>query len=113
MNTLANHGYISCTRIVTVSEVINASSNVFNMGADVSAIIAGISVVFDGDIPSLMFSIGGADARQYHSMISFPSLCVIVVFPGTSSLGILGGILGTETGLDGHSRAEGDSSATR
>lgn len=33
---------------------------------------------------------------------------------GTNSLGKLGGILGTETGLDGHGRVnEGDASVTR
>lgn len=38
----------------------------------------------------------------------------IVLYIGTNSLGKLGGLLGTETGLDGHGRVnEGDASATR
>jgi hypothetical protein len=43
----------------------------------------------------MKFSIGGADAR-------------------TNSLGVIGGALGTETGLSGHLRfKEGDASGTR
>jgi hypothetical protein len=83
------------------------------MGADLTLFLAGGSVLLAGDIPSMTYSIGGADAR-------------------TNSLGVLGGALGTETGLSGHNRfvtgsslastmywpcvcsfKEGDSSGTR
>jgi hypothetical protein len=95
LNTLANHGYIPRSGIVTVAQSIKASADVFNMGADLSAFLAGGSVVFAGDIPTMRFSIGGADAR-------------------TNSLGPLGAALGTETGLSGHLRfKEGDASGTR
>jgi len=48
-----------------------------------------------GDIASTKYSIGGADAR-------------------TNSLGVVGGALGTQTGLSGHLRfKEGDASGTR
>jgi len=95
LNTLANHGYIPRSGIVTVAQTIKASADVFNMGADLSAFLAGGSVVFAGDIPSMTYSIGGSDAR-------------------TNSLGPLGAALGTETGLSGHLRfKEGDASGTR
>lgn len=95
LNTLANHGYIPRNGIATVAQTIKASAAVFNMGADLTAFLAGGSVLFAGDIPSMTFSIGGADAR-------------------TNSLGIVGGALGTETGLSGHLRfKEGDASGTR
>jgi hypothetical protein len=95
LNTLANHGYISRDGIVTAGEVIAGTAELFNMGADVAAFLVAGAIALDGDIPTLTFSIGGADAR-------------------TNSLGKLGGLLGTETGLDGHSRFnEGDASATR
>ncbi|KAL8824512.1 MAG: hypothetical protein Q9170_008130 [Blastenia crenularia] len=95
LNTLANHGYINRNGITTVAQTIAASARVFNMGADLAAFLAGGSVVFAGDIPSMMYSIGGADAR-------------------TNSLGVVGGSLGTETGLSGHLRfKEGDASGTR
>lgn len=65
------------------------------MGVDLTALLAGGSVLLAGDIPSMTYSIGGADAR-------------------TNSLGVVGGALGSETGLSGHLRfKEGDSSATR
>jgi hypothetical protein len=95
LNTMANHGYIPRSGIVTVAQSIKASADVFNMGADLTAFLAGGSVIFAGDIPTMTFSIGGADAR-------------------TNSLGPLGAALGTETGLSGHLRfKEGDASGTR
>ncbi|UPX20943.1 Unspecific peroxygenase [Ascochyta rabiei] len=95
LNTLANHGYIPRTGIVTVAQTIIASAQLFNMGADLTAFLAGGSLIFAGDIPSMTYSIGGADAR-------------------TNSLGPLGAALGTETGLSGHLRfKEGDASGTR
>jgi hypothetical protein len=95
LNTLANHGYIPRSGIVTVAQTIKASADVFNMGADLSAFLAGGSVIFAGDIPTMTYSIGGSDAR-------------------TNSLGPLGAALGTETGLSGHLRfKEGDASGTR
>ena len=88
-------GYINRNGITTVAQTIAASAKVFNMGADLAAFLAGGSVVFAGDIPSMLYSIGGADAR-------------------TNSLGVVGGSLGTETGLSGHLRfKEGDASGTR
>lgn len=95
LNTLANHGYINRNGITTVAQTIAVAARVFNMGADLSAFLAGGSVLFAGDLPSMTYSIGGADAR-------------------TNSLGIVGGSLGTETGLSGHLRfKEGDASGTR
>lgn len=95
MNTLANHGYINRTGITTVAETLVGGSRLFNMGVDLIAFLAGGSVIFAGDIPSMKYSIGGADVR-------------------TNSLGVIGGALGTETGLSGHLRfKEGDASGTR
>jgi hypothetical protein len=95
LNTLANHGYLPRNGIVTAGQTIAAVSQVYNMGADLASVLVAGAVGENGDIPSLRFSLGGADAR-------------------TNSLGKLGGALGTETGLDGHHRVnEGDASATR
>jgi hypothetical protein len=95
LNTLANHGYLPRSGIVTAGQAIRATSQVFNMGADLAAVLVAGAVALNGDIQTLTFSLGGADAR-------------------TNSLGKLGGLLGTETGLDGHGRVnEGDASATR
>jgi hypothetical protein len=95
LNTLANHGYIPRTGIVTVAQTIKASADVFNMGADLSAFLAGGSLIFASDIPTMTYSIGDAGAR-------------------TNSLGPLGAALGTQTGLSGHLRfKEGDASSTR
>lgn len=95
LNTLANHGYIPRSGIVTVAQAIAGSAQLFNMGADLSAFLAGGTVLFAGDIPTMTFSIGGSDVR-------------------TNSLGPLGAALGTETGMSGHLRfKEGDASGTR
>ncbi|CAD0015984.1 unnamed protein product [Aureobasidium pullulans] len=93
MNTLANHGYIPRNGITTVAQTVVAAARVFNMGAYVCAQCG--SVLFAGDIPTMRYSIGGADKR-------------------TNSAGALGSALGTETGLSGHLRfKEGDASGTR
>ncbi|THV89509.1 Cloroperoxidase [Aureobasidium pullulans] len=95
MNTLANHGYIPRNGITTVAQTVVAAARVFNMGADLTTFLAGGSVLFAGDIPTMRYSIGGADKR-------------------TNSAGALGSALGTETGLSGHLRfKEGDASGTR
>ncbi|KAH0046470.1 Cloroperoxidase, partial [Aureobasidium melanogenum] len=95
MNTLANHGYINRNGITTVAQTVVAAARVFNMGADLATFLAGGSVLFAGDIPTMQYSIGGADSR-------------------TNSAGVLGGSLGVETGLSGHLRfKEGDASGTR
>jgi hypothetical protein len=108
-----SHGYIPRNGIATVAQTVIAAARVFNMGAyvhsqtsleprfanslrrDLSTFLAGGSVLFAGDIPSMRYSIGGADSR-------------------TNSAGALGSALGTETGLSGHLRfKEGDASGTR
>jgi hypothetical protein len=85
LNAMANHGYIPRTGIATLAQTIKGAAALFNMGADLTTFLAGGSVLFAGDIPTLTYSIGGADKR-------------------TNSLGQLGGALGTETGLSGHLR---------
>lgn len=54
------------TGIVTAGEVISASAEVFNMGADLAAVLVAGAVALNGDITTLTFSIGGADAREHH-----------------------------------------------
>ncbi len=85
LNTLANHGYINRDGITSVAWTIAAGAQVFNLGADLSVFLADGSVQFPGDIPSLKYSVGGADAR-------------------TNSIGIVSGSLDTETGLSGRLR---------
>ncbi|GAA6036391.1 hypothetical protein JCM8097_001698 [Rhodosporidiobolus ruineniae] len=95
LNTLANHGYISRTGIVTGSEVIKGTSEGFNMAADLSGVLVLIAVAFGGNLATSTFSIGGEDERTY------------------SESGLGSKALGRQFGLDGHSRCEGDASATR
>jgi hypothetical protein len=85
LNAMANHGYIPRNGIATLAQTIQGAAALFNMGADLTTFLAGGSVLFAGDVSTLTYSIGGADAR-------------------TNSLGKLGGALGTETGLSGHLR---------
>jgi hypothetical protein len=85
LNALANHGYIPRSGIATLAQTIKGAAALFNMGADLTTFLAGGSVLLAGDIPTLTYSIGGSDKR-------------------TNSLGPLGVVLGTETGLSGHLR---------
>jgi hypothetical protein len=92
LNTLANHGYLPRNGIVTAGQTIKAMAEVFNMGVELASVLLAAAISNSGDIPSLRFSLGGADAR-------------------TNSLGKLGGSLGTASGSD--RSIEGDVSATR
>ncbi|TFY81293.1 heme-thiolate peroxidase [Hericium alpestre] len=95
LNTLANHGYLPRSGIVTQADVIAATAEGFNMGPDLAELLWIISVAYDGDLITGKLSIGGPDPR-------------------TAALGSLEPLLGYEGGLDYHSTGpEGDTTATR
>ncbi|KAM0269230.1 hypothetical protein ACHAPA_004500 [Fusarium lateritium] len=96
LNTLANHGYIPRNGIATIGQIQAGTAKVFNMGADLSALLAVGGAVDGGDILSQKMSIGGPDDR----------------------VGLLNGalnkIFGKPSGIAGHGKFnEGDASATR
>ncbi|KAA8620057.1 Peroxidase-2 domain containing protein [Pyrenophora tritici-repentis] len=96
LNTLANHGYIPRNGIATIGQIQAGTQALFNMGADLSALLATGGALDGGDILSTKMSIGGPDSR----------------------VGILNGalnsLLGTPSGIAGHGKFnEGDASATR
>ncbi|KAK6196815.1 hypothetical protein LQW54_011176 [Pestalotiopsis sp. IQ-011] len=81
--------------IANIGQINAATAKVFNMGVDVSSLLAGFGAAFGGDILTTTMSIGGRDDR----------------------VGLLGGVLneifGTPSGIAGHGKLEGDSSPTR
>ncbi|KAF2676846.1 hypothetical protein K458DRAFT_379372 [Lentithecium fluviatile CBS 122367] len=96
LNTLANHGYIPRNGIATIGQINAGTQVLFNMGVDLSSLLATGGAIDGGDIISQKMSIGGADNR----------------------VGVLNGalnpILGTPSGIAGHGKFnEGDASATR
>ncbi|KAF2790740.1 hypothetical protein K505DRAFT_409633 [Melanomma pulvis-pyrius CBS 109.77] len=96
LNTLANHGYIPRTGIATVGQINAGTAALFNMGADLSSLLAVGGAIDGGDIISQKMSIGGPDSR-------------VGVLNGA-----LNSVLGTPSGIAGHGKFnEGDASATR
>ncbi|GAA5848950.1 hypothetical protein JCM9279_004674 [Rhodotorula babjevae] len=95
LNTLANHGYLPRNGIVTAEQITKATSEGFNMAADLSGVLNLIAVAFGGNLETTTFSIGGEDERTY------------------SASGIGSKAAGRQFGLDAHSRCEGDASAFR
>ncbi|POS81345.1 hypothetical protein DHEL01_v200275 [Diaporthe helianthi] len=91
LNTLANHGYLPRNGIVTIGQINSATAEVFNMGADLSTLLATGGAIDGGDILSQQMSIGGPDKRV--GLLN----------------GALNDIFGTPSGISGH----GDASATR
>ncbi|KAF4994431.1 hypothetical protein FDECE_13131 [Fusarium decemcellulare] len=96
LNTLANHGYIPRSGIATIGQIQAGTAKLFNMGADLSALLAVGGALDGGDILSQKMSIGGPDDR----------------------VGLLNGalnkIFGKPSGIAGHGKFnEGDASATR
>ncbi|KLO85118.1 uncharacterized protein FFB20_12123 [Fusarium fujikuroi] len=96
LNTLANHGYIPRNGIATIGQIQAGTAKLFNMGADLSALLAVGGAVDGGDILSQKMSIGGPDDR-----VGLPN-------------GALNKIFGKPSGIAGHGKFnEGDASATR
>ncbi|KAI8934118.1 hypothetical protein NX059_008877 [Plenodomus lindquistii] len=96
LNTLANHGYIPRNGIATIGQIQAGTQAVFNMGADLGALLATGGAIDGGDVSSTKMSIGGPDSR-------------VGVLNGA-----LNSVLGTPSGISGHGKFnEGDASATR
>lgn len=96
LNTLANHGYIPRNGIATIGQINAGTARLFNMGADLSSLLATGGALDGGDILSQKMSIGGPDNR-------------VGVLNGA-----LNSVFGTPTGIAGHGKFnEGDASATR
>lgn len=112
LNALANHGvrtlyipsricvslelsgiqYIDRSGLTTLTEAIDATNQVFNMGIDLGGLLSFSALFVAGDPSSLMWSIGGPPYSE----------------------GIVPGIFGPPKGLSGsHNKAESDSSPTR
>jgi hypothetical protein len=82
--------------IATIGQINAGTARVFNMGADLSSLLATGGAIDGGDILSQKMSIGGPDKR-------------VGVLNGA-----LNSIFGTPTGIAGHGKFnEGDASATR
>lgn len=58
LNLLANHGYLPRNGHVNFGQVVNATAQGFNMGADLSALLATFAVLTDGDIETESWYLG-------------------------------------------------------
>ncbi|KAF2083470.1 putative aromatic peroxygenase [Saccharata proteae CBS 121410] len=93
LNAAANHNFLAHDGVVTFNELVDAQQNVYNVGYDLSTLLAALGLTLtDGDIVTEKLSIG-CDATTR-----------------TSSSPVL---TGSEPGLDGHNKFEADTSLTR
>lgn len=58
LNLLANYGYLPRDGNVTFGQVLNATAEGFNMGADLAAVLAVFAILTDGDIATESWYIG-------------------------------------------------------
>lgn len=58
LNLLANYGYLPRNGYVTLSQVVEAAAEGFNMGTDLSTLLAVFAVLADGDIATESFYLG-------------------------------------------------------
>ncbi|CAF1134175.1 unnamed protein product [Adineta steineri] len=63
LNLLANYGYLPRNGIVTLTQVLEATSRGFNMGTDLALVLGTIAVLTTGNILTETFSLGGPDLR--------------------------------------------------
>lgn len=96
LNAAANHGYLPRDGIATAETVNTGLWEAFGLDITATTVLQTLTMFFDGDPVSGRWSIG------YHS-------------DKTQSLGLLGDLLGNETGICayGHLKTEGDASITR
>ncbi|XMA14106.1 hypothetical protein WAI453_006897 [Rhynchosporium graminicola] len=96
LNAAANHGYIPRDGIATAESINTGLWEAFGLDKTATLFLQTATMFFDGDPLSGRWSIG------YHS-------------DKTNSLGLLGDLLGNQTGICayGHLKTEGDASITR
>lgn len=93
LNVAANHNFLAHDGITTFNELVDAQQNIYNVGYDLSLLLAALGLTLgDGDIVNERLSIG-CDATAQTSFN--PTLT------------------GSEPGLDGHNKFEADTSLTR
>lgn len=93
LNAAANHGFLARDGIVTFNELVDAQQNVYNVGYDLSVLLAVLGLTLaDGDIVTNRLSIG-CDATSRTSVNPL--------------------LTGSQPGLDGHNKFEADTSLTR
>ncbi|CAF3976307.1 unnamed protein product [Adineta steineri] len=63
LNLLANYGYLPRNGIVTLTQVLEATSRGFNMGTDLALVLGATAVYLTGNILTETFSLGGPDPR--------------------------------------------------
>lgn len=92
LNTAANHGFLARDGITTFNELVDAQQNVYNVGHDLSLLLAFLGLQADGDLVTTRLSIS-CDA--------------------TTRTSINPVLTGSQPGLAGHNKFEADSSLTR
>lgn len=93
LNAAANHNFLPRDGIATFSELVDAQQNVYNVGYDLAVLLALLGLTLtDGDVVTEKLSIG----------------CDATTRTSVSPL-----LTGSEPGLDGHNKFEGDASLTR
>lgn len=63
LNTLANHGYLSRNGITSFAQAANAVQIAYSMSYDIAVFLSALGLLAGGDIPTGIFTIGGADSR--------------------------------------------------
>ncbi|KAJ4421727.1 hypothetical protein N0V82_003571 [Gnomoniopsis sp. IMI 355080] len=93
LNAAANHNFLARDGITTFNELVDAQQNIYNVGYDLAVLLALLGLTLtDGDIVTQKLSIG-CDATTRTSISPL--------------------LTGSEPGLDGHNKFEGDASLTR
>lgn len=72
LNAAANHGYLPRSGLATIPETIQGMYDLYGMSADLAGFLAVYAIIFDGDIASGTWSIGGPLPNVGNNLLGYP-----------------------------------------
>lgn len=63
LNMMANHGFINRNGITNFAQASNACQQTLGFGYDTCSFLSALGLISGGDLPTGIYSIGGADSR--------------------------------------------------
>lgn len=100
LNTMANHGYINRNGITTFAQAAEACQETLGFGYDTCAFLSALGLISGGDLPTGMYSIGGADSRVPNTIGPALGISHHGIFEVDSSISRIDSALGNQASFN-------------